>query len=79
MFSLLSGGKCDKVAFSLPVSMFDCLHSQLLYRSPPAAGTLGTQAIVLQEVTGRSDPKSMRKQLCCSKLDFCQAGSSERS
>lgn len=42
-------------------------------------GTLGTQAIVLREVTGRSDPKSMRKQLCCSKLYFCQAGSSERS
>lgn len=42
-------------------------------------GTLGTQAIVLREVTGRSDPKSMRKQLCCSKLYFCQAGSSARS
>lgn len=39
----------------------------------------GTQAIVLREVTGRSDPKSMRKQLCCSKLYFCRAGSCERS
>lgn len=41
--------------------------------------TLGTQAIVLREVTGRSDLKSMRKQLCCSKLYFCQVGSSEGS
>lgn len=28
VFSLLSGGKCDKVAFSFLASMFDCLCSQ---------------------------------------------------
>lgn len=72
-----------KVALSLLVSMFACLHSRAGWSSPAAVvvvvGALGTQAIVLREVTGRSDPKSMRKQLCCSKLYFCQAGSSERS
>lgn len=74
MFSPPLGGKCDKVPFSLPISMFDCLCSRLV-------GLLlqrGAEAIVLREVTGRSDPKSMRKQLCCSKLYFCQAESSER-
>lgn len=87
VFSLLSGGKCDKVAFSS--------HHRRVFRgrgAPHAAplagrggrvvggavvvdgvvggkreggarGSLcGTRAIVLHEVTGRSDPKSMRKQ-----------------
>lgn len=87
VFSLLSGGKCDKVAFSFPLLL--CLTVSALGRSLSSCswgkggrwggGLVGTQAIVLRGVTGRSDPKSMRKQLCCSKLYFCQAGSSERS
>lgn len=62
------------------------LPLQLAGWSPPAGRgargggvSLCTQGIVLREVTGRSHPKSMRKQLCCSELYFCRAGSSEIS
>lgn len=41
VFSLLSGGKCDKVAFSFPSSMFDCLCSRPVGLLLPLGGNFG--------------------------------------
>lgn len=63
VFSLLSGGKCDKVALSLPPRLTVFAVSRLFsscwgWGCVGAAVSVGTRPIVLHGVTGRSEPKN---------------------
>lgn len=63
VFSLLSGGKCDKAALSLPPRLTVFAVSRLFsscwgWGCVGAAVSVGTRPIVLHEVTGRSEPKN---------------------
>lgn len=81
VFSLLSGGKCDKVALSLPLPLTVFAASRLFSSCWGWGVSVCTGRLFytrLQEGQIQKK-KSMRKQLCRLKLYFCQPGSSERN
>lgn len=62
VFSLLSGGKCDKVALSLPLPLTVFAVSQLGVVVGGGRVSVGTRPIVLHEVRGRSDLKKINEE-----------------